>query len=96
LRFIAAVALLGALASLLSMGIRIPLWLVALLLLGGVFLLLYRGNLARRLIAIFSAIVLLMMFWRGIGPGALGLIGVMALIMLAVMTLMSPFFKKRW
>jgi len=95
LRFVAALALLGGLVSLMSTGAPIPLWLAAVLLLGGVVLLLYRGNLARKIIAIIGALVFLSTYWRAMGLGAIAIIGVVALIILAVSRLMSPFWKGR-
>ena len=87
---------MGAFVSLMRSGAPVPAWLAAVLLLGGIGLLLVRGNLGRKLVMVVSAIALLAMFWRGLGLGTVAIVGVVAMIMLAASMLLSPFFKGRW
>lgn len=97
LRFVAAVALLMALVSMYAGGVRLPPWVAAVILVAGMVLLLYRGNLTRKLISIVGAIIALAMLSRRAGTtGVIGLIGLVALVFLAVAVMFKPWFGKRY
>ena len=97
LRFVTAVALLGVLITLLRAGTPLPAWIAAALLFGGLLLILYRGGLARMIVSVLGAIVVIYVLWgSGGGLTAVSSIAVLAVIMLALAIMLRPLWRGRY
>lgn len=97
LRFVAFVVLFGIPIALWQAGIPMPAWLAAGLLAGGALLILYRGNLARKIISVLGVIAGICTWWASAGGGAVAAsIAVLALIMLALAVMFRPFLQGRY